>query len=145
MFHLHCFHSLFLPANLVQKQGTETMEKTTWERTSVKTVLRNGSSGAYYGRWKIAGKQKGGNLWTDVSASQNRGCRMKRHISSACAASRAAVEAGKGAMRDLMQIYEEIRIVGSIHSIRQIECAPNEFRRAPKKRGARFDKQKTPS
>lgn len=32
-------------------------EKTTWERTSIQTLLRNASSGRYFGRWTIGGKQ----------------------------------------------------------------------------------------
>jgi hypothetical protein len=42
------------------------MAKTTWERTPVQNLLRNGKSGRYYARWTIAGKQKWVNLKTDV-------------------------------------------------------------------------------
>jgi hypothetical protein len=38
----------------------------TWKRTSVQSLLRNRSSGNFYGRWKISGKQKWINLKTDV-------------------------------------------------------------------------------
>ena len=39
---------------------------TKWERTQVQGLLRNGSSGIYYGRWKLGGKQKWKSLKTSV-------------------------------------------------------------------------------
>ena len=46
------------------------MSKTTWERTSVQNLLRNGASGRYYARWSFTvngkSKQKWINLKTDV-------------------------------------------------------------------------------
>lgn len=40
--------------------------KTVWQRTPVQNLLRNQSSGQYYGRWTISGKQKWLSLDTDV-------------------------------------------------------------------------------
>ena len=39
---------------------------TTWERTPVQNLLRNGESGRYFGRWTVAGKQIWRTLNTDV-------------------------------------------------------------------------------
>ena len=39
---------------------------TKWERTQVQALLRDGSSGIYYGRWKLGGKQKWKSLKTSV-------------------------------------------------------------------------------
>ena len=39
---------------------------TKWERTQVQALLRDGSSGSYYGRWKLGGKQKWKSLKTSV-------------------------------------------------------------------------------
>ena len=53
----------------------------------MQSLLRNGSSGKYYGPWKIAGKQKWGNLDTDlfrVAKTAARGSTLG--IVNACAA-----------------------------------------------------------
>jgi hypothetical protein len=37
-----------------------------WQKTKTQNLLRHTSIGDYYGRWKIAGKQKWKSLGTDV-------------------------------------------------------------------------------
>ena len=37
-----------------------------WQKTKTRNLLRHKSSGNYYGRWKIAGKQKWKSLGTEV-------------------------------------------------------------------------------
>lgn len=80
--------------------------KTTWERTSVQNLLRNGASGRYYARWTIAGKQKWVSLETDVFSV------AKLRLNDAAAAIEAlrhsvsAVTEGNGTMGDLMRVYE---------------------------------------
>jgi hypothetical protein len=83
---------------------SETMSNTTnvWERTSVQSLLRNRMSGRYYGRWKIAGKQKWISLDTDVFPVaklrlNDEAAKIGHQRSSA-----AAVTAGSGTMQDLM-------------------------------------------
>ncbi|MSU46650.1 MAG: hypothetical protein EXS42_05890 [Lacunisphaera sp.] len=39
---------------------------TSWQRTQVQGLLRNRTSGIYYGRWILSGKQKWKSLKTDV-------------------------------------------------------------------------------
>jgi hypothetical protein len=72
------------------------MSKTNWERTSVRSSLRNGASGRYYARWTTAGKQKSVNLQTDAFSVAklriaNDGAKIKamRRIGSAVAEGRA--------------------------------------------------------
>ena len=45
---------------------TASESKNQWETTREPNLLRNLSSGRYYGRFKVAGKQKWFNLDTDV-------------------------------------------------------------------------------
>lgn len=80
---------------------------TTWERTSVQNLLRNRSSGKYFGRWTVAGKQIWRKLDTDVFTVAklrlgDESAKIERQRNS-----RASVVAGSGAMGDLMAIYEE--------------------------------------
>lgn len=82
-------------------------KKTTWERTAVQNLLRNQSSRKYYGRWKIAGKQKWVSLDTDVFAVAKLRLNDEAGKIERLRGSRAAVAAGSGTMADLMAIYEE--------------------------------------
>lgn len=83
------------------------MSKTTvWERTSVQSLLRNRKSGRYYGRWKIAGKQKWVKLDTDVFSVAKLRLNDEAAKIEQLRGSRAAVAAGSGTMADLIRIYE---------------------------------------
>ena len=83
------------------------MSKTTvWERTSVQSLLRNRKSGRYYGRWKIAGKQKWVALDTDVFSVAKLRLNDEAAKIEQLRGSRAAVAAGSGTMADLIRIYE---------------------------------------
>ena len=86
-------------------------KKTTWERTSVQNLLRNRSSGNYYGRWTITvngkSKQKWINLNTDVfSVAKLRVADEATKIEKLRGSS-SAVVAGSGTVGDLMRVYEE--------------------------------------
>ncbi len=80
--------------------------KTTWERTSVQNLLRNGASGRYYARWTIAGKQKWVNLHTDVFSVAKLRLNDEAAGIEALRQSASAVTEGQGTMGDLMQVYE---------------------------------------
>ncbi len=61
------FYTYFLHRNPNLEIKRESMSsETKWERTQVQALLRNGSSGIYYGRWKLGGKQKWKSLKTSV-------------------------------------------------------------------------------
>jgi len=86
-------------------------KKTTWERTPVQNLLRNRSSGNYYGRWTITvngkSKQKWINLNTDVfSVAKLRVADEATKIEKLRGSSSAFV-AGSGTVGDLMRVYEE--------------------------------------
>ncbi len=83
------------------------MRKTTWERTSVQSLPRNGASGRYYARWTIAGKQKWVNLKTDVFSVAKLRILDEAAQVEIVRQSGAAVTAGKGPVGDLVQLYEE--------------------------------------
>lgn len=85
-------------------------KKTNWERTSVQSLLRNRSSGNYYGRWKITvngkPKHKWVNLETDVfSVAKIRVWDQAAKI-VALRKSASNVTAGKGTVADLITVYE---------------------------------------
>jgi integrase len=78
-----------------------------WERTSIQSLLRNGRSGRYYGRWKIAGKQKWVSLNTDVFTVAKLRLNDESAKITRLRGSRAVVNSGAGTMADLVRIYEE--------------------------------------
>jgi hypothetical protein len=82
-----------------------------WKRTSVQNLLRNGESGNYYGRWKITVNGKAKQIWrkleTDVFPVAKLRLADEAQKVERMRGSRAAVEAGKGTMGDLMRNYEE--------------------------------------
>ena len=82
-------------------------ETKVWERTAVQNLLRNGKSGRYYGRWKIAGKQKWIALETDVFSVAKHRITEEASKIGRLRGSAAAVTAGSGTMQDLMAMYEE--------------------------------------
>ena len=82
-------------------------EKTTWERTAVQNLLRNQSSRKYYGRWKIAGKQKWVPLDTDVISFAKIRLNDEAGKNERLRGNRAAVTASSTTMAELMAIYEE--------------------------------------
>jgi integrase len=82
-------------------------KQTTWERTSVQSLLRNRSSGNYYGRWKVSGKQ----IWVRLGTNVFSVAKLRLNDESAkierLRGSRTAVETGTATVGDLMAIYEE--------------------------------------
>lgn len=78
-----------------------------WERTSMQSLLRNRKSGRYYGRWKIAGKQKWIALDTDVLSVAKLRLNDAASKIGRLRGSAAAVTAGAGTMLDLLVLYEE--------------------------------------
>lgn len=96
-----------LQASFVQEQPRENMSKTTWERTSVQNLLRNGASGRYYARWTIAGKQKWVNLKSDVFSVAKLKILDEAAKVEAFRQSGAAATAGKGTLGDLINVYEQ--------------------------------------
>ena len=101
------FYRGFLHADGVQTQHLENMKKPTWERTPVQNLLRNESSGRYYARWTISGKQKWVSLDTDVlSVAKLRLADEAKRIEG-LRRSATAVTDGTGCMADLMRLYEE--------------------------------------
>jgi integrase len=84
------------------------MSKTTWERTSVQNLLRNGESGRYFGRWTVSGKQIWVKLETDVfSVAKLRLADEAAKIESRRRSAN-SVTAGKGTVGDLMVTYEDL-------------------------------------
>lgn len=83
------------------------MSKTTWERTPVQNLLRNGASGRYYARWTISGKQKWVNLKTDLFTIAKIRLNEESGKIEALRQSAANVIAGAGTIGDLMAVYEE--------------------------------------
>jgi integrase len=85
-------------------------KKTVWERTSVQSLLRNRSSGNYYGRWKITvngkPKHKWVNLETDVFSVAKLRVLDEAAKIAALRSSTANVTAGKGTVADLISVYE---------------------------------------
>jgi len=83
------------------------MAKPTWERTPVQNLLRNQSSGRYYARWTISGKQKWVSLYTDVLSVAKLRLADEANRIEGLRRSAAAVTGGTGRMADLMRVYEE--------------------------------------
>lgn len=83
------------------------MSKTTWERTPVQNLLRNGASGRYYARWTIGGKQKWVNLKTDVFTVAKLRLADESAKVEALRSRSAAVAAGCGTVGDLMALDEQ--------------------------------------
>jgi integrase len=83
------------------------MSKTTWERTSVQNLLRNGESGRYFGRWTVGGKQ----IWVKLDTDDFRVAKLRLPDQAAKIEKRrnsaSNVTAGKGVVGDLMSVYEE--------------------------------------
>jgi integrase len=80
---------------------------TTWERTAVQNLLRNGKSGRYFGRWTVSGKQIWRKLDTDVFTVAKLRLGVESAKIEALRGSRAAVTTGAGTVGDLMATYEE--------------------------------------
>ncbi len=85
-------------------------KKSTWERTSVQSLLRNRSSGNYYGRWKVTvngiSKHKWINLKTDVFSVAKLRVGDEAAKIEALRQSASNVTAGKGTLADLIAVYE---------------------------------------
>src|SRR5688572_1285742 len=79
--------------------------KTVWERTSVQSLLRNGSSGRYYARWTLAGKQKWLSLDTDVFTVAKLRLNDEAAKIEKLRGSHNAVTAGKGVVGDFIAVY----------------------------------------
>lgn len=82
------------------------MGKTTWERTPVQNLLRNGESGRYFGRWTVGGKQIWLKLDTDVFSVAKMRLTKEAAKIEARRNTAAAVAGGEGLMRDYLQLYE---------------------------------------
>ena len=82
-----------------------TEKLTTWQRTKVQYMLRNRSSGKYYGRWKVAGKQIWVNLETDVFTVAKVRLAVEAGKIMQRRGNQSAVLAGSGTMADLMAVY----------------------------------------
>lgn len=82
-------------------------KETTWERTSVQNLLRNRSSGKYFGRWTVSGKQIWRKLNTDVFTVAKLRLSDEAGKIESMRQSAGNVTAGKGRMGDLMAVYEE--------------------------------------
>ena len=81
--------------------------KTKWERTQVQGLLRNGSSGIYYGRWKLGGKQKWKSLKTSVfSVAKLRLIDEAAKVERLRGAGK-AVTSGEATMGELIDSYKE--------------------------------------
>ena len=80
---------------------------TTWERTPVQNLLRNGESGRYFGRWTVAGKQIWRTLDTDVFSVAKLRLGVEAAKIEARRGRSAAVASGAGTMGDLMALYAE--------------------------------------
>ncbi len=78
---------------------------TTWQRTKVQYMLRNRSSGKFYARWKVAGKQIWVNLETDVFSVAKVRVGVEAGKIARLRGNSAAVLAGSGTMADLMAVY----------------------------------------
>lgn len=81
--------------------------ETTWERTSVQSLLRNRKSGRYYGRWTISGKQKWVSLDTDVFTVaklrlNDEAAKIERQRGTS-----AAVASGGATVGDLLTAYTQ--------------------------------------
>jgi len=79
---------------------------TQWERTAVQNLLRNRTSGRYYGRWVVAGKQKWVSLKTDVFGVAklrlaDESAKIERTRGSA-----KSVEEGTGTVGDIITVYK---------------------------------------
>jgi len=83
------------------------MSKTTWERTSVQNLLRNASSGRYFGRWTVGGKQIWRKLDTDVFSVAKLRLADEASKIEGLRRSGAAVTSGNGTMGDLIRVYQE--------------------------------------
>lgn len=79
-----------------------------WQRTQVKGLLRNRNSGTYYGRWKVAGKQKWVCLKTDVFSVAK--LRHREHAAQVDRQRAAAAQAGAplASMAAVMAEYERL-------------------------------------
>jgi integrase len=78
-----------------------------WQKTKTQNLLRHKSSGNYYGRWKIAGKQKWKSLGTNVYSIAklrhlDESSKIERIRSSA-----KSLNSGDCTMADLIQAYRE--------------------------------------
>ncbi|MFY9924414.1 MAG: hypothetical protein WAK51_08055, partial [Opitutaceae bacterium] len=87
-------------------------EDALWEATSVQNLLRRKSSGRYYGRWTVGGKQIWKSLRTEVFTVaklrlSDDGAKIEK-----LRGSKSAVSGGTGTVGDLMAIYED-RVKGN--------------------------------
>ncbi|MEO6002588.1 MAG: site-specific integrase [Opitutus sp.] len=93
------------------KPVEKTEKKAKWERTSVQNLLRNASTGRYYGRWTITvngkPKQKWLSLDTDVFGVAKLRLSDESRAVEKQRGSRAAILSGECTVGDLMRSYEE--------------------------------------
>ena len=89
------------------KTNDEIKKEKTWETTKEPNLLRNGKSGRYYGRFKVAGKAKWFNCDTDdfkvavVRLSEERTRISRTRLATA------HVEAGVATMGEIAKIYRQ--------------------------------------
>jgi integrase len=86
-------------------------KQTTWEGTSVPSLLRNRSSGKFYGRWKLTVNGKSKQKWVNLKTDDFKVAKLRiadeARTIERLRGSRTAVEGGKGTMADLFIISEE--------------------------------------
>jgi len=80
---------------------------TIWETTAVQSLLRNRSSGKYYGRWKVSGKQKWVNLRTDVFTVAKLRILDETKAINRLRAGRDSLNGGLCTMADLISTYRD--------------------------------------
>jgi integrase len=90
------------------KPVEKTEKKTKWERTPIQNLLRNRSTGRYYARWTISGKQKWLSLDTDVFSVAKLRLNDESRAIEKQRGSRTAVASGDCTVGDLMRRYEEL-------------------------------------
>ena len=83
------------------------MSKATWERTSVQNLLQNASSGRYFGRWTVGGKQIWRKLDPDVFSVAKLRLADEGSKIEGLRRSGAVVTSGHGTMGDLIRVYQE--------------------------------------
>ena len=88
-------------------------KKTMWERTSVQNLLRNRSSGQYYARYTISGKQKWLSLDTDVLSVAKLRLADKTAEIERLRGTAVNVETGKATLQDLIEAYRARTLANS--------------------------------
>jgi hypothetical protein len=92
------------------------MSKATWERTSVQNLLQNASSGRYFGRWTVGGKQIWRKLDTDVFSVAKLRLADEGSKIEGLRRSGAAVTSGNGTMRERKPRDRQLNRSGSVET-----------------------------